>query len=529
MVAAELLLLAAAAHVQRMQLSDVAHQMRQRRRRLLLMDLAFHWQTPLTTRPYTKVERSPNGWMSSTMYGYVFGKDGVRNSDDVFRANFRMGAGTFDLLCERLRGNAAYKFAHDSYVRRESGEKIRGKKPVRYEFRIATCLYLFAHGGNLKPVADVASVSKRTLRKWLQQFCAAVVNELEPEYMPFKPPCTSAGCDHTSATCNLARINRKFGARHGFPNVAAAVDGTHVKVNFGDPAYRNYKGWESILCVCFVSPFYTFTYADVGWSGKNGDTTVLKFSKYMDAVSENPELWIGKGGVILADGGCYDDGAGVFMNPYHNPSTPEEYHFNFCHSSTRFFVEETFGRWKNRFRFLIKPCDTKHRLTTQMIYASMILHNFITVNGNQGRAFSSQQVLSRTDVELWSQFYTDNAPDACPACVRRNAKHCVHRSQYQDEVLRGRHRANRQQRTVLAQRDRLKDKFWARMEARLHGTHSLVDSDDDADNNEDRVTDDALARVADLANLAELHAARALDDDHYQLMQNRAIVGYAAR
>ena len=84
MVAAELLLLAAAAHVQRMQMSDVAHQMRQRRRRILLMDLAFHWQTPLTTRQYTKVERSPNGWMSSTMYGYVFGKGGVRNSDDVW-------------------------------------------------------------------------------------------------------------------------------------------------------------------------------------------------------------------------------------------------------------------------------------------------------------------------------------------------------------------------------------------------------------------------------------------------------------
>jgi hypothetical protein len=138
MVAAELLLLAAAAHVQRMQMSDVAHQMRQRRRRLLLMDLAFHWQTPLTSQTRRKVERSPNGWMSSTMYGYVFGKDGVRNSDDVFRANFRMGAGTFDLLCERLRGNAAYKFAHDSYVRRESGEKIRGKKPVR---RWGWCLH----------------------------------------------------------------------------------------------------------------------------------------------------------------------------------------------------------------------------------------------------------------------------------------------------------------------------------------------------------------------------------------------------
>ena len=121
MVAAEFLLLAAASHVLRAQMSDVAHQMRERRRRVLLMDLLLHWQTPLTTQTRTKVERSPNGWLSSTMYGYVFGKDGVRNSDDVFRSNFRMGAGTFDLLCERLRGNAAYKFVHDSYVRRERG------------------------------------------------------------------------------------------------------------------------------------------------------------------------------------------------------------------------------------------------------------------------------------------------------------------------------------------------------------------------------------------------------------------------
>ena len=75
----------------------------------------------------------------------------------------------------------------------------------------------------------------------------------------------------------------------------------------------------------------------------------------------------------------------------------------------------------------------------------------------------------------------------------------------------------------------MKDKFWARIEARLRGTHSLVDSDDDADISEDRFTDDALARTADLANLAELHAARALDDDHYRLMHDRAIVGYVGR
>ena len=67
MVASSLLMLAAASHVLRAQMSDVAHQMRERRRRILLMDLLLQSRTPLTTQTRTKVERSPNGWLSSTM------------------------------------------------------------------------------------------------------------------------------------------------------------------------------------------------------------------------------------------------------------------------------------------------------------------------------------------------------------------------------------------------------------------------------------------------------------------------------
>ncbi len=139
MVASSLLMLAAASHVLRAQMLDVAHQMRERRRRVLLMDLLLQSKTPLTTRTYRKVERPPNGWLSSTMCGYVLGKDGVRNSDDVFRSNFRMGAGTFDLLCERLRGNAAYKFVHDSWVRRDAGGKNRRQEAcaLRTPYRLA--------------------------------------------------------------------------------------------------------------------------------------------------------------------------------------------------------------------------------------------------------------------------------------------------------------------------------------------------------------------------------------------------------
>ena len=88
MVAA-FLLLAMASHVTRMQTMVVVAQMRERRRRELLMQLLMCSNMPLTTQTRRKVERSPNGWRSSTMYGYVYGKDGVRNSDSVFKSNFR--------------------------------------------------------------------------------------------------------------------------------------------------------------------------------------------------------------------------------------------------------------------------------------------------------------------------------------------------------------------------------------------------------------------------------------------------------
>ena len=461
------------------------------------------------------------------MYGYVYGKDGVRNSDSVFKSNFRMSAPLFDLLCERLRTNAAYASLAKNWAKRNRGDKVIGKEPVPYEFRIATCLYLFAHGGSLKPTADVASVPQSALREWLQVFCKAVVAELEPTYMPFEPACTSAGCDHTSPDCKLNKINRKFGARHGFPNVAAAVDGTHVRVNFGDPGYRNYKGWESILCVCFVSPFYTFTYADVGWSGRNGDTTVLKYSKFMEAVREDPVRWLGARGCIVADGGCHDHD-GLFMNPYFNPTTPQEFHFNFCQSSTRFFVEETFGRWKNRFRFLLIPCDTEHELTTRMIYASMILHNFITVNScNSGLADSAFEIEvmsgGKTDTEIWAEFYSTNEPDLCPACRRRNALHCVHMAEYQDDVTRGRVGATKGTRTMLQQRDYLRDKFWRRLEG-AQPDHTYSDASDDEAVDVAVAVDSFLARGADRANLAELEGVVA--KAHLDLMVARALRGY---
>ena len=99
----------------------------------------------------------------------------------------------------------------------------------------------------------------------------------------------------------------------------------------------------------------------------------------MEELSRNREAWLGSEGMVAADGGA-SDGGDILLNPIANPTQPEDQWYNFCHSSTRFFVEETFGRWKNRFRFLLYRLDCSHRHAPRLIYASMVLHNFLTIH-----------------------------------------------------------------------------------------------------------------------------------------------------
>ena len=234
-------------------------------------------------------------------------------------------------------------------------------------------MYTFAHGGTIEVAADVASIGPATLRRWLHSFSMAVIQRLKPIYMPCKP----FSKDERDA------VQGEFASRRGLPNVTLACDGTHTP--FKPPNkkvaldYRNYKGWYSLLTVAFCDSFYRFFDIDVGYPGRAGDNTVLSRNWLMAKISADKDKWLGPGGVVLGDSGA-SDGDEFFLNPYHAPTDPDRCWFNFCHSSTRFYIEQVFGIWKSRFRFLLHPCNTKHKLTVKMIYASAILHNFLIVN-----------------------------------------------------------------------------------------------------------------------------------------------------
>ena len=276
-------------------------------------------------------------------------------------------------------------------------------------------------GGSTKVLADVGSIGESTLRRWLGAFARAVMTHLKPIYMPGKPfPASERDA-----------VQQQFASRRGLQRCTLACDGSHTPFKPRNKKvamdYRNYKGWYSILSVAFVDSYYRFFDIHVGYPGRAGDNTVLARWELMAAMRNDPELWLGPGGVVLGDSGASDNDT-LFLNPYHNPGAhePEKSWFNFCHSSSRFFVEQTFGMWKSRFRFLLGTTQgLNHALASQLIFASAVLHNYLVVH-------SGDKIESGVSEPEWARFFETFKAHMCPSCKRDGLAHCVHQAVYRN-------------------------------------------------------------------------------------------------
>ena len=327
------------------------------------------------------VPRALGKWRGSTLSGYL------THDDQTYLERFRATRAQLDGLVVRLQGSqldSAGNQLQRVIARRPpppSGASARSpseRKRARTKracvaqdaptlrYKVALCMYALGHGGPVKVLADAGSVGESSMRRYLGLFALSVIQILRPMYMPGSPFSES----------DLAAVQGQFASRRGFPGVTLAVDGSHIPFRPKSRSfymdYRNFKGWTSILSVAFVDSYYRFFDVDVGYPGRAGDNTVLTRSPLMASIASDPDKWLGKGGVILGDSGASDHDK-VFLNPYHCPTEPEKCWFNFCHSSTRFFVEQTFGIWKSRFRFLMHSMHgCSHKLFTQLVYASAV-------------------------------------------------------------------------------------------------------------------------------------------------------------
>ena len=399
------------------------------------------------------VERARGKWRGSTIAGYM------RGDQQTIKESFGFPTEeAFSGLVGMLSGTSldAAKNRPTSPSGRSGWRTQRARQhtdPPTLRFKVAMCMYTLCHEGELKVKADVGSIGKSTLRGWLHAFSDAVVSRLKPKYMSGKP----------MSDRERAEVQGNFASRHGLPWCTLACDGSHVPFKPKNRAigqdYRNYKGWTSILMVAFTDSFYRFYEVDVGYPGRAGDNTILARSEFMKNIAADPDKWLGKGGLILGDSGA-SDGDNVFLNPYNHPTEPDKCFFNFAHSSTRFFIEQTFGMWKSRFRFLLGNLKgANHKLHTKLIYTSTILHNFMMTH-------SGGYIEVNPIGPDWDHFFDTFKSMMCPECKRDRKAHCIHQAGYRNGASKAKY--TREAPSVV--RDNLKDAVWRRVRGAGYAT-----------------------------------------------------------
>lgn len=149
---------------------------------------------------------------------------------------------------------------------------------------------------------------------------------------------------------------REFEQVCGFPNVIAAIDGTHIKIRAPkeDPdSYINRKDFHSmnVQVVCELRELFTHCYA--GHVGSVHDARVFRNSPVADFLLL-PETYFPDNSYIIGDAayGIHPHVMVLFRDNGH--LTNAQINFNYCLSSTRMEIERAIGHLKVRFRIFLE-------------------------------------------------------------------------------------------------------------------------------------------------------------------------------
>ena len=182
----------------------------------------------------------------------------------------------------------------------------------------------------------------------------------------------------------------------GFPQVAGAIDGSHVPIikpleSASD--YYNRKGFYSIILQGLVDYRGQFMDFYVGWPGKVHDARVFA----------NSSLYLrGNQGTLFPQCNLHLCGVDVplvilgdpaypllpwLMKPYTDNGhlTSQQQLFNYRQSRCQMVVENAFGRLKGRWRCMLKRMDFKLHNVTAIVASCVVLHNLCERFGDSFR------------------------------------------------------------------------------------------------------------------------------------------------
>ncbi len=283
-------------------------------------------------------------------------------SDKEWRDNFRLSKETFTYIVSMV-GDAV------------SRKDTKLCKAISSQKRVAITLYFIGSTAEYRTIANLFGVSTCFVCKCIKDVSKAIVGKLRPLFLSIPKG------------EELLEIMNMYKEKWGFPCCAGAIDGTHVPIkapieNHSD--YVNRKSYHSVVMQAVVDSRYMFRDIVVGWPGSVHDARVLSNSKLydlgtkcelFDSNTKQNILGCQIGPVILGDP-AYPLLNWLMKGYPENPNTPYwQRHFNYRLSRARMTVENTFGRWKGRFRRFLKRVDMDVDALTYVVAASCIIHN----------------------------------------------------------------------------------------------------------------------------------------------------------
>lgn len=284
-----------------------------------------------------------------------------RMGDVWWKSNFRVTRQTFDIICRELRPYLTRKTTHL-------------RDPLSVEQRVAITLWRLATNVEYRTISALFGIGCSTVGIVVINTCESITKHLFPKYVSLPKG------------ERLKNIVNGFESRWGFPQVAAAIDGSHIPIikplNCASD-YYNRKGYYSVIVQGLVDDSGQFLNAYIGWPGKCHDARVFhnstvyvkgcsgdlfpNWTKLINGV-EVPLLVLGDAAYPLLQ---------WLMKPYiETPNSSESVkNFNYRHSRARMVVENAFGRLKGRWRILLKRLDCSLDNVSATVSSCITLHN----------------------------------------------------------------------------------------------------------------------------------------------------------
>ncbi|XP_037800272.1 protein ALP1-like [Penaeus monodon] len=275
-------------------------------------------------------------------------------------------------------------------------EDTKIRKTIPADQRLSVTLFYLATGQSRRSLSWSYRISHNLISAIIPEVCQAIYAVLG---------------EHTSnyqRHQQNASVASAFHDMWNFPFCLGALDGKRVLVrkpaNSGSE-YFDYKTHHSIIMLALVDANYKFLYVDIGTKGRASDAGVWDKCTLRDCIEKQqlqipqndtlPYTNIRVAYVIVDDDAfplkCY------LMKPYPGKNiTNVQRVFNYRLSRARRISENAFGILASKFRVLLQPIASKPEFVKNIIFAAVVLHNFLRVkSGNPVRP----EMLMREDHE----------------------------------------------------------------------------------------------------------------------------------